>query len=256
MQQIIIALTRSFTSLMRPDIWKYVILPPVIGTIIWVIASFMWLITLTDWLVAETPLSTLHGWLNDWSLAWFATGVAFLGAWVVLLAGAYLIAIMIAGVWALPGIVHILSTTEYTDVARHGNDSLMVSIGVTGKAVLLYTIGWILTLPVWIVPGMSVVHSFFWLAYLNRATFAFDALCAHVTPEEWQHIKSTHAKQLWLLGLLSALLAHIPVVGFFAPVLAAMAFAHYGLQELRAIRSTSDGDIGGTISGEFRRIES
>lgn len=250
MPQVFFALIRSMASFGRPGLWKYLLLPPLVTAVLWLLAAFFWLGTLTDWLLAATPLAVLHGWLLDWNLGWIASALAFVGAWVILLAAAYLVAALIVGVWALPALAQVVAATEYPDVAPRGNDSVFLSIGVTLKAIALFLCGWLLTLPVWLVPGLAIVHSFFWLAYLNRTTFAFDALAAHASRDEWTRLQATQRGPLWTLGLLAAVLAHFPLIGFFAPVIAALAFVHFGMQALRNER----GAHGGAIDGEFQRV--
>ena len=259
MPQVIFALLRSFASFLRPGLFKYLILPPLIGGGLWIVATFMWLGGLIDWLLLETPFSWVRDWLLDLYLGWLVTLVAFVGAWVILLAGAYLITVVIVGVWALPGIARVVAVNEYPDVVPRGKDSVVLSVFITLKAVFFYMVGWLLTLPLCLLPGVAIVHSFFWLAYLNRATFAFDALAAYVTPEEWAVLRKTRGRPFWMLGGLAALLAHIPFLGFFAPALASMAFVHYGLQALHSERgeagNASDHHTqNGVIDGEFQRV--
>ena len=251
MPQVFFALVKSLTSFSRPGLWRYLVLPPLIALLVWIVASALWLGALIDWLTAETPLAWVRATLGDWHLGWIASVLAFVGAWIILLAGAYLIAVIVAGVWALPAMVAHLAATDYADVSPRGRDSIMLSVGVTMKATVFYLAGWLLTLPVWIIPGMAVVHSLFWLTYLNRATFAFDALAVHASTDEWQRLKTIHGRRFWLLGLIAALLAHIPLVGLLAPALAAMSFVHYGFEALRAERR---GPADGSIEGEVIHV--
>lgn len=251
MPQVFLALVKSLHSFARPGLWRYLVVPPLVAGFVWVLAAVLWLGALVDWLSAETPLAWLGASLGNWHLGWVASLLAFIGAWVILLAGAYLVAVVIAGVWALPAMVTQLAAIEYADVAPRGRDSLLLSVGLTAKATVLYLLGWLLTLPVWIVPGMAVVHSFFWLAYLNRATFAFDALAVHASADEWQRLKSQHGGGFWTLGLIAAGLGHVPLVGLFAPALAAMSFVHYGFAALRAERR---GPADGVIEGEVIEV--
>ena len=74
------------------------------------------------------------------------------------------------------------------------------------------------------------------MAWLNRRTFAYDALSAHAGEEEWQVLSARHKGQFLLLGLCMALLAHVPLLGLLAPALAALAFVHYALESLRRLR--------------------
>ena len=251
MPHVLLALVKSFSSFARPSLWRYLVVPPLAACFVWFFSAVMWLGALIDWLIAETPLGWVHATLGEWHLAWIASVLAFFGAWVILLAGAYLVAVIIAGVWAMPALVAQLAATDYADVSPRGRDSLLLSLRVTVKAVLLYLLGWTLTLPVWIIPGMAVVHSFFWLAYLNRATFAYDAIATHASDEEWRRLKVAHGGRLWVLGVIAAVLAHVPLIGFFAPALAAMSFVHYGFDALRAERR---GPADGAIEGEVIEV--
>jgi hypothetical protein len=71
------------------------------------------------------------------------------------------------------------------------------------------------------------------MGWLNRRTFAYDALSMHATAGEWQAIRTGQKAPLFMLGLTMALLAHIPFVGLLVPALAALSFVHYGLEALR-----------------------
>jgi CysZ protein len=236
MSPLALALFKSLAGFARPGLWRYLLLPPLLAGLVWVVANLMWLAQLARWLGAETPLAWLQVTLGAWHLGWFASVLAFVGAWIILLAGAYLIAIVLVGVWALPALVARVAATDYPDLAARGSDDILRSLGVTFKASAVYLIGWAATLPIWIIPGMAVVHSLFWLAYLNRATFAFDAVASHADPGEWQRLSSLHSGPLWMLGLIAGLLAHLPLIGLLAPTLAAMGYVHYGLEALRAER--------------------
>lgn len=254
MPQVFLALVKSLTSFSRPGLWRYLVVPPLVACFVWVFSAVMWLGALIDWLVAETPLAWVATTLGNWHLGWIASVFAFVGAWVILVAGAYLVAVVIAGVWALPGMVAHLAATDYADVVPRGSDSLLRSLGVTAKATMLYLLGWLVTLPVWIIPGLAVVHSLFWMTYLNRATFAYDALAVHASPDEWRQLKTRHGGRLWGLGLIAALLAHVPLIGLFAPALAAMSFVHYGFEALRAERRGGDRADRGVIEGEVIEV--
>ena len=56
------------------------------------------------------------------------------------------------------------------------------------------------------------------------------------TPDEWHELRRVQAIPLLLLGLVMALLAHVPLVGLLAPSLAALAYIHYCLEALRRLR--------------------
>ncbi len=101
---------------------------------------------------------------------------------------------------------------------------------------MLFIIGWVVTLPLWLIPGLGLILPFFWMGWLNRRTFAFDALAIHATEEEWRELQRRHALPLLGLGLLMAVLAHVPYMGLLAPSLAALAYVRYCLEALRQLR--------------------
>ena len=59
-------------------------------------------------------------------------------------------------------------------------------------------------------------------------------------------IFSASRKTLYGLGLALAILAYVPVLGFFAPVVFGLAFVHYLLGELKALR---EAPIEGRVTG-------
>ena len=122
------------------------------------------------------------------------------------------------------------------DVARLGRDSLTASTWNSVWAALLFILGWLVTLPMWLIPGLGLVLQLFWMAWLNRRTFAYDALSIHASTNEWRELRRDHAGALLMLGVLMALLTHVPVLGLFAPSLAALAYIHYCLEALRRLR--------------------
>ena len=83
---------------------------------------------------------------------------------------------------------------------------------------------------------MGLLLPLFWMAWLNRRTFAYDALAIHASHAEWQAFRRQRATSLLLLGGLMALLTHVPLLGLFAPSLAALAYIHFCLEGLRRFR--------------------
>ena len=136
----------------------------------------------------------------------------------------------------MPLLLEYLARNDYGDVARLGRDSLTASTWNSVWAALLFILGWLVTLPLWLIPGLWLVLPLFWMAWLNRRTFAYDALSIHASTNEWRELRRDHAGALLMLGVLMALLTHVPVLGLFAPSLAALAYIHYCLEALRRLR--------------------
>jgi len=113
-------------------------------------------------------------------------------------------------------------------------------------ASLLFVLGWLVTIPLWLIPGASLVLPMLLMAWFNRRTFAYDATSMHATGEEWRALRRQHKRPLFMLGLTMALLAHLPIVGLLVPALAALSYVHFGLEALRRSR----GGAIVTIEGE------
>ncbi len=232
MADVVLALMRSFASLRRGRIWLYVLAPALFSLILWVALAVWGLGFLVEWLLGNPPMTILIG----WGVAWLATVLAYTGAWMAIFAGAYLTTSLLAAIVIMPLILKQLGETNYRDVAPMGKDSFTAAAVNSIFASILFIVGWLLTLPLWIIPGLSLILPLLLMAWLNRRTFAYDALSMHATDVEWQTLRGQHKGSMFMLGLTMALLAHIPIIGLLVPALAALSFVHYGLETLRRSR--------------------
>ncbi len=239
-----LALARTFASLKSGKVWLYVLSPAlvslllIVGLAIWALGAFV------DEMMAYPPMSLLAG----WGLIWLAHLVAYLGGWMAIFAIAHLAASLLAAIVIMPLMLGHLSATEYRDVAAMGRDSFVAAAANSVLATILFIAGWLLTVPLWLIPGFSLLLPLLLMGWLNRRTFAYDALSMHATAGEWQEIRSHRKAPLFMLGLTMALLAHIPFVGLLVPALAALSFVHYGLEALRRSRG------GAVVSIEGERL--
>ncbi len=70
------------------------------------------------------------------------------------------------------------------------------------------------------------------LAWVDQRLLRYDALAEHAEPMEMKLLFREQRGALYALGALLALVAYVPLVGFFAPVLFGLAFTHYLLGTL------------------------
>jgi CysZ protein len=244
MAEVMLALMRSFASLRDRRVWHYVMAPALFSFVLWIALAYWTLGTFVEWLLAVPPMT----WLVGWGVSWLAHILAYLGGWMVIFALAYLTTSLIAAIFILPLILRHLANTQYVEVAAMGKDSFSAAAVNSILATILFVLGWLLTLPLWIVPGLSILLPMLLMAWYNRRTFAYDALSMHATDSEWRELNQRHKKPMLMLGLTMALIAHVPIVGLLVPALAALAFIHYGLEALRRSR----GDA--LITGEAVRV--
>ncbi len=232
MNELLLSLQRSAGSLTRGRIWLYLLIPSLLAS---ALMSALVIFAL-DWLVATLLEQPPMSWISTWGALWLAHSLAWLGGWLSILSAGSLLVVLLASIAGVPLMLEYLAAADYPDLARLGQDSLLASSWNSVAAALLFLLGWLLTLPLWLIPGMGLLLPLFWMAWLNRRTFAYDALAIHASHAEWQAFRRQRATSLLLLGGLMALLTHVPLLGLFAPSLAALAYIHFCLEGLRRFR--------------------
>lgn len=244
MADVLLALMRTLASLRERRIWAYLLAPAVFSFILWTALAFWGLRELVERLLDVPPMSLLVA----WGAVWFAHLLAWLGGWMAIFACAYLTASLLAAVFVMPLFLKHLANREYRDVAPLGKDSFLAATVNSLVASVLFILGWLATVPFWLIPGMALLLPLLLMGWYNRRTFAYDALSMHATGQEWEEIRARSRRPFFMLGLAMALLAHVPVLGLIVPALAALAFAHFGLEVLRRARG------GAVLTGEAERI--
>ena len=232
MAEVFLALRRSLTTLGRGRVWLYMLGPAIIALILMIGLSIVLLDRLVAVFIEQPPLT----WMTAWGAVWLAHLLAALGGWLLILSASYLVAMLLTGIIVMPLLLKHLSVVDYPDLALLGKDSAIASAWNSVWAVVLFILGWLVTMPLWLVPGFGLVLPLFWMAWLNRRTFAYDALSVHATDSEWQALRRRLAMPLLMLGLLMALLVYVPFIGVFAPSLAGLGYIHYCLEALRRVR--------------------
>ena len=90
----------------------------------------------------------------------------------------------------------------------------------------------LVSIPLWLFPPLWPVMPVAILAWVNQRLLRYDALAAHADREEMARLCRERRGALYVLGLLLAVAAYVPVIGFFAPVVLGLAFIHYLLGAL------------------------
>ena len=232
MSGVILAIQQSIRTLGRGRVWLYMLGPAILALLAMIGLAVFLLQHLIALFIEQPPMS----WIVAWGAFWLAKLLAVLGGWVVILAATYLVATLLSAIIILPLLLGHLSQTDYPDLARMGSDSVVEGAWNSIWSAVLFIVGWLLTLPLWLVPGLGLILPFFWMAWLNRRTFTFDALAVHATEQEWRELRRQKATPLLGLGLVMGVLAHVPLIGLLAPSLAALAYVHYCLEALRDMR--------------------
>jgi len=226
------ALRRSLASLGEGKVWLYILGPALASALFMVGVSIAFLDYLITSFIEQPPMS----WIAEWGALWLAKALAALGGWLVILSASYLVAMLLTAIFVLPLMLKHVAAADYPDLAKQGQDSIVASTWNSVWAAALFVIGWVVTLPLWLIPGLGLFLPLFWMAWLNRRTFAYDALAEHATGSEWRELRKLQALPLLMLGFAMAALTHVPFVGLLAPSLSALAYIHFCLESLRRLR--------------------
>lgn len=223
-------LLRAGRDLLRPALLFHVLWPPLAAFLAWsAVAWFAWL-PAADWIVTQLPDWAWLNWLGPWLVH---VAVFFIFAPLI-----YVTALLLVAAFALPRMMAIVAARDYPDVSRQGSAqaALWGSLWNTLVAGTVFVAGWLLTLPLLLIPGALFVLPLLWSAWLNQRAFRFDALAEHALPLEREEIFRRERGNLFAAGLASALVGYVPVIHLLAPGFAALLFVHLCLAALRELR--------------------
>ncbi|HET7363766.1 MAG TPA: EI24 domain-containing protein [Burkholderiales bacterium] len=193
-----------------------------------------------------TLAARLALWLRqalDYALAWSQLdfgSAALVAANVLLFIGfvplVYLTALFILSLFGMQQMVNYVAQRAFPELERRRGGG----IAGTGWNSLVAVAGMLalfaLSVPFWLFPPLWPIIPLVILGWVNQRLLRYDALAEHADAGEMARIFRARRGALYLLGLLLALVAYVPLLGFFAPVLFGLAFIHYLLGVLAAER--------------------
>lgn len=239
MTEVLKAYGRALRSLLQPGILLHLLWPTLVAVAFWIAVAWL------GWDAVGAGVERLFvevGWLNWILQRWEASAVAgaiFVKVVLVLLLIPliYGTALFIVAVFALPLMLERVAEKDYPGLEKRNGGTLAGSIGNALLAVAVFLAGWIVTLPLWLVPGMGIVLPLLLSGYLNYRGFSYDALSAHAGTDEIDAVLARERGGLYLAGIVAGLLAFVPVINLVAPAYAGLAFIHYCLETLRRERA-------------------
>lgn len=233
MYQILPALRKSVSTLRRWSLWRC-LLPPFVVALAVFTALLYWGYAPCVNLALQIPP---FRWVVNGDQLWLALLLSSFAIWALFSSMAYLIALLVAALLMRPLILHDVAGKDYPKLARMGQSNPKASLRNTLSAALGFTVGWMVTLVFLVIPGVGFILPLLLIAWLNRRVFAYDALVAFATSEEWQRIRRRNSRPLSILALMLSMLAHIPFFGLFVSGFAALAYTHYELEMLSQLRA-------------------
>jgi hypothetical protein len=238
---VLTALGRALSSQFESKMLTLLFAPLFGSLLLWgAIAWFAWS-PLTAWL-DHVFLSV--AWFRSVT-AWFATigfggASRFLANLVALLFFIPLVfvcAVAAISVMAMPVVVRYLEKTHYPNLERKGEKVVLASATNTLTTLVIFLIGYLVTIPLWFIPPLILVVPWLWWGWLNQRLMRFDSLVEHAQEDERHDIVKSRKSGYRLLGLVVAAFNFIPPLFFVAPVFGALAFAHFSLAQLSKTRA-------------------
>jgi hypothetical protein len=150
----------------------------------------------------------------------------------------YLTALFILGLFGMQQMVDHVAARVFPHLERRHGGGTVGSVGNALGALLGMAGLALVTLPLWIVPPLWPVIPLAILGWGNQKLLRYDALGEHADREELARIFRERRGSLYLLGLLLAVAAYVPFLGFFALVVFGLAFIRYLLGALDETRTS------------------
>ncbi|MDQ3187026.1 MAG: EI24 domain-containing protein [Pseudomonadota bacterium] len=229
------ALSRAFRDLFRFQVLWIVVWPILAASLLWVILGMAFWSSFSGWIASGLTAIGIQTWLEGVEPRWIAYGIQGVAHLILFVPLVFVTALVITALFAMPALVHLVAGRDYPLLKRENGGGVAGSLLNALLAIGLFIAIWLVTLPLWLI-GAGAVIPFVAVAYLNQRLFRYDALAEHASREEMQTVFSAYRSSLWGLGLLTGLVQFIPFLNLFAPVLAALAFIHFGLARLAELR--------------------
>jgi hypothetical protein len=238
------ALLYGFANLLHPRMLWLMVWPMLVSLVFWVALALAFGKRLVAALSAlfQRWLEPAAGFVRlDFGDA--TVIAAYVVLFLLIMPLVYLTALFILGVFGMQKMVDHVARRSFPALERRRGGGVAGSVwnGVValGGMVLLFLV----SLPLWLLPPLWPLIALAIFAWVNQRLLRYDALGEHADREEMARLFRERRGALLLLGLLLALLAYVPFVGFIGPVVFGLAFIRYllgALQELRAAAQPLD----------------
>lgn len=231
------SLLYGVANLLHPRMLWLMLWPMLVSLMLWGTAAALLWARLALW---------LSGWLEQWleSAALFAQldmgDAALVAAHVVLfllfVPLVYLTALFILSVFGMQKMVEHVAQRSFPalerkrggGVAGSGWNALLAFAGMVGLAIA--------SVPLWLFPPLWPLIPIAILGWVNQRLLRYDAIAEHADREEMAALFRERRGTLYLLGVMLAVAAYVPLIGFLAPVSFGLAFIHYLLGALHSRR--------------------
>jgi CysZ protein len=231
MNAVLDSLARALRDLFSLRVLWVVIWPMLVALLLWLVLGITFWSTFSGLLAQGLDAIGIQTWLADVKPVWIAYGIQALLHLMLFVPMVMLTALVLTALFAMPALIRVVAERDYPQLKRENGGGLVGSLWNAAIAIAVFVALWLLTLPLWLI-GVGVIVPFVAAAYLNQRLFRYDAIAEHASADEMALLFKRERGGWWGLGLLTGLVQFVPVLNLLGPVLAALAFIHYGLARL------------------------
>jgi CysZ protein len=236
MTAILDSMARALRDLFSVRVMWVVIWPMLVAMLLWLALGVTFWSTFSGWLELGLNAIGIKSWLADLEPVWIANGILALLHLMLFVPMVMLTALVLTALFAMPALIRVVAGRDYPQLKRENGGSLVGNLWNAVIAIVVFVALWLVTLLLWWT-GIGLIMPFIAAAYLNQRLFRYDAIAEHATADEMTALFRNERGGWWGLGLLTGLVQFVPLLNLLGPVLAALAFIHYGLARLSQHRT-------------------
>lgn len=168
----------------------------------------------------------------------FLSGFIFV---IIVLMSMYAVTLILFSTLLVPLLIPPIRRIYYPElpIANHAN--FFASLGNSLKAICVFLFFFIISFPLFLIPGMSLLIPLILNSYLAQKVFPFDVLQDIASTAEIKSFQQQHKNQMWMLAFSTGILIYIPLVNFLAPAITALSFIFYIFDSLIYFRQNKTG---------------
>lgn len=235
MDKIFYAFRRSFAALVNTKVLFLLLMPPLIAVgglaILFFIFWTGWTTGLGAW------FSSL--WILQWAQSWPDLGywMAVVFLLLVFIPLSYLLSVLLTSIFVMPLVLIWVGNRDFGTLEKKRGGTIAGSIWNALFSAALFVFYFLISLPLWLIPGGQILVPLFLTSWLNKRVFMYDVLQDYASQDERKRLLNSESKGLYALGMLLGLMNYIPLAFFFVPVLSALSYTYYGLESLKKMRA-------------------
>lgn len=216
MKAVLMSYGRALRSQFHFKMLLLSIVPTLLSLAVWSAALYFgWqpLLDLLQGLFVEHELYRYSSsWLVDLGLGAVKTIIVPLAAILAIVPLMILTALIFINVAGMPTIARHVGVHYYPKLEMKRGGSFLGSVGVALRGFVLFSLIWLLALPLYAIPPLALLVQVLLWGWLTSRVMAYDALADYASAEELTVLRRTHRWPLLAIGIVSGAAGAIPGV--------------------------------------------